>query len=55
MNDNKFDKKSALDDLIKCLSIEGITGEEKNIAMNVRNELISSGVPSECISFDKAN
>tara|TARA_B100000579_G_C22811776_1_gene845653 strand:+ start:716 stop:1906 length:1191 start_codon:yes stop_codon:yes gene_type:complete len=54
MIDN-FDKKQSLDDLIKFLSIEGVTGEERDIAMSIKNDLISSGIPSEFITFDNAN
>ena len=52
---NNFDKKQSLDDLIKFLSIEGVTGEERDIAMSIKNDLISSGIPSEYITFDNAN
>ena len=55
MKNEIFDKKKSLDDLVKFLSIEGITGEEKNIALSVREDLINSGVPAEYISFDKAD
>ena len=48
-----FDK--AVNDLLDLLSIEGITGSEKNIANLVIKKLISIGVPKKYIFFDKAN
>ena len=38
----------------RFLSIEGVTGEERDIAMNIKDDLINSGVPSEYITFDNA-
>ena len=52
---NNFDKKKSLEDLMRFLSIEGITGEEHDIAMNIKDDLINSGVPPEYITFDNAN
>ena len=43
----QIDKKQCLNDLIKFLSIEGITGEEKNIANAVEEDLVNSGIPRE--------
>ena len=50
-----MDKEIALKDLMKFLSIEGITGHEKNIAFEVKKNLIESKVPEEFIFFDEAN
>ena len=51
----QIDKKQCLNDLIKFLSIEGITGEEKNIANAVEEDLINSGIPREYIKYDNSN
>ena len=50
-----IDKKQCLNDLIKFLSIEGITGEEKNIANAVEEDLVNSGIPREYIKYDNSN
>ncbi len=50
-----FDFEIAKKDLLDFLSIEGITGYEKNIANLVKRKLIDYGVPSKYIFFDKAN
>ena len=41
--------------VIEFLSIEGVTGYEKNIALSVKDKLIKYGVPEEYIFFDEAN
>lgn len=51
----QIDKKQCLNDLIKFLSIEGITGEEKNIANAVEEDLVNSGIPREYIKYDNSN
>lgn len=50
-----MNKDRALKDLMYFLSIEGITGQEKQIASSVKQTLIESNVPEEYIFFDKAN
>ena len=40
--------------VIEFLSIEGVTGYEKNIALRVKDKLIKYGVPEEYIFFDEA-
>ena len=42
-----FDFEIAKKDLLDFLSIEGITGYEKNIANLVKRKLIDYGVPSK--------
>ena len=45
----------ALKDLLDFLSVEGVTGSERNIANLVVKKLISIGIPKKYIFFDKAN
>ena len=45
----------ALKDLLDLLSVEGVTGSEKNIANLVIKKLVSIGIPKKYIYFDKAN
>ena len=45
----------ALKDLFDLLSVEGVTGSEKNIANLVIKKLVSIGIPKKYIFFDKAN
>ena len=47
--------EKSINDLLEFLSIEGITGQEKKIALAVKNKLINYGVPAEYIFFDDAN
>ena len=49
------DFEVALKDLLDFLSVEGVTGSEKNIANLVVKKLISIGIPKKYIFFDKAN
>ncbi len=51
----KINKQQSLDDLMKFLSVEGITGEERNIAKSVEEDLIKAGIPKEYIMYDDAN
>ena len=46
-----MNKDNALNDLMYFLSIEGITGQEKNIALAVKQSLIEAKVPEEYIFF----
>ena len=50
-----FDFDVALKDLLDLLSVEGVTGSEKNIANLVIKKLVSIGIPKKYIFFDKAN
>jgi len=50
-----MNKDNAFNDLMHFLSIEGITGQEKNIAHAVKQSLIEAKVPEEYIFFDKVN
>jgi len=50
-----MNKDNALNDLMHFLSIEGITGQEKNIALAVKQSLIEAKVPEEYVFFDKVN
>jgi len=47
--------KTAESHLMKFLSVEGVTGEEKAIAAVVSAELKKVGVPGSAIRFDKVN
>tara|TARA_S200000501_G_scaffold378381_1_gene440675 strand:+ start:9003 stop:10193 length:1191 start_codon:yes stop_codon:yes gene_type:complete len=53
--ESQINKKQSLDDLIKFLSIEGITGQEKNIAKSVEQDLLNAGIPKEYIAYDNAD
>jgi len=48
----KLNEKKALSRLMKFLSIEGVSGQEKSIAIAVRRDLIAAGVPQKYIFFD---
>lgn len=50
-----LDVKSAEDHLMKFLSVEGVTGEEKAIAQAVSDELKAVGVPASAIRFDSVH
>ncbi len=45
----------ALARLLRFLSVEGVTGQEKAIAAEVIQALVQSGVPRSAIKFDRAN
>jgi tripeptide aminopeptidase len=46
---------AAINRLLRFLAVEGVTGNEKNIAREVQAALREAGVPSKHIRFDKAN
>ncbi|CAN5144733.1 M20/M25/M40 family metallo-hydrolase [soil metagenome] len=50
-----LDSNAAVKRLMRFLSIGGITGQEANIAADVRLALIEAGVPAEYIRYDDAN
>ncbi len=50
----KVNEEQALSRLIRFLSIEGITGQEKGVADSVSRDLVESGVPKTDIKFDNA-
>ena len=50
-----MNKENALKDLLKFLYIEGVTGNEKKIALEVKKTLIEAKIPEEYIFFDNAN
>ncbi len=50
-----IDDDRALQLLLRFLSVEGISGQEKLIADELVKILLSAGVPSECIRFDDAH
>ncbi|MFM7148698.1 MAG: peptidase dimerization domain-containing protein, partial [Gemmataceae bacterium] len=54
-NIQSIDSKAALDRLMRFLSVEGITGQEKAIAQEVTRALREAGVPASAIKQDKAN
>src|SRR5262245_16586250 len=47
-----LDVKAAEDHLMRFLSVEGVTGQEKAIAEAVSDELKKVGVPASAIRFD---
>jgi tripeptide aminopeptidase len=49
------DVKAAEDHLMRFLSVEGVTGQEKAIAEAVSDELKKVGVPASAIRFDDAH
>ena len=55
MTNKLFNEKESLDDLLKFLSIPGITGEEEKIALAVKEDLLKSGVPEKYIIFDNVH
>jgi tripeptide aminopeptidase len=48
----KVNEEQALSRLIRFLSVEGVTGQEKGVADAVMRDLIESGVPRTDIKFD---
>lgn len=50
-----FDKAAAEEHLMRFLSVEGVTGQEANIASAVMDALKAAGVPEADIRFDDAN
>lgn len=52
---NPIDTNAAIDRLMRFLAVEGITGQEANIAREVRSALREVGVSEERIRFDSAN
>src|SRR4029079_14335464 len=53
--DIPLDVESAINHLMRLLSVEGVTGHEAKIAAAVIDELKSVGVPASAIRFDDAN
>jgi len=53
--DLSFDVQAAIARLMRFLAVEGVTGQEKNIAHEVKQALLEVGVPAKAIRFDKAN
>jgi len=53
--DLSFDVQAAIARLMRFLAVEGVTGQERNIANEVRQALLEVGVPAQAIRFDKAN
>jgi tripeptide aminopeptidase len=49
-----FDLERAIDRLMRFLTIEGVTGQEKAIAQAVIEDLVALGVPRRAIRFDDA-
>ena len=50
-----IDDHAAIALLMRFLEVEGITGQEKNIAREIQTALKEAGVPSKQIRFDDAN
>ncbi|MFQ3592993.1 MAG: M20/M25/M40 family metallo-hydrolase [Gemmataceae bacterium] len=53
--DLSLDVEAAIARLMRFLAVEGVTGQEKNIATEVKQALIEVGVPGQAIRFDTAN
>jgi tripeptide aminopeptidase len=50
-----IDEPAAIDLLLRLLAVEGVTGQEKNIAREIQAALKEAGVPTRNITFDDAN
>jgi tripeptide aminopeptidase len=50
-----FNEEEAIRRLLRFLSVEGITGQEKAIGQEVTRALLETGVPRRAIQLDKAN
>jgi tripeptide aminopeptidase len=50
-----IDKPAATDLLMRLLAVEGITGQERNIAREIQTALKEAGVPPKQIKLDDAN
>ena len=50
-----LDKSFATDLLMRFLAVEGVTGQEKNIAREIAAALKEAGVPPRHIRYDDAN
>lgn len=57
MNDHKlkFDSELAIQRLMRFLAVEGTTGHEKAIGLDVQQALVEAGVPGAAIRFDSSN
>jgi tripeptide aminopeptidase len=55
MFDGQLDTDAALARLLRFLSVEGITGQERDIGKEVVRDLVASGVPRSHIRFDDAH
>jgi tripeptide aminopeptidase len=53
--DLAFDEKQAIERLLRFLSVEGITGQERAIGKEVARTLAEGGVPGKAIRFDQAH
>jgi tripeptide aminopeptidase len=53
--ETKINEEQALSRLIRFLSVEGVTGQEKGIADAVLRDLVESGVPKSDMKFDNAD
>ncbi len=51
----ELDTTAAVNRLMRFLAVEGITGQEKNIAAEVEKTLSEVGVPASAIHYDSAN
>jgi tripeptide aminopeptidase len=50
-----FDQEKAIGRLMRFLSVEGVTGQEQAIGLEVAKALRELGVPEKAIRFDRAN
>src|SRR2546423_3029199 len=50
-----FDPDAAIARLMRFLSVEGVTGQEKAIAAEVASALREAGVPADAIRYDTAH
>jgi tripeptide aminopeptidase len=53
--DLSVDREGAIDRLIRFLSVQGITGQERDIGREVVQALREAGVPGRAVRFDDAN
>ena len=53
--DLAFDADRAIERLMRFLAVEGVTGQEKAIGLEVARSLKEAGVPASSVRFDDAN
>lgn len=53
--DLSVEPEAAIQRLVRFLSVEGVTGQEKAIGLEVHKALVEIGVPADRIRFDDAN
>src|SRR4051812_22418366 len=53
--DLSFNQDAAVERLMRFLSVEGVTGQEKAIGEEVARSLLEAGVPKSAVTFDDAH